>query len=48
MAAKVEEYGKAMQDVNVEIQALQKVMGKLIPTLSESIKELKEVVKNKE
>ncbi len=47
MAAKVDEYGKSMQEVSIEMQALDKVMSKLVPTLTDSIKELKEVTKTK-
>jgi len=47
ITGKVEEYGKTMQDVNVEIHALEKVMGKLVPTLSDSIKELRGLVDKK-
>ncbi len=41
---KVDEYNKTMDDVNVEIKALEKVMEKLVPSMAEQIKELKSVV----
>ena len=41
---KVEEYGKAMTDAKIEMQALEKAMSKLIPSLSDNIRELREVV----
>lgn len=47
MTAKVDEYGKSMQEVSVEMQAMDKVMSKLVPTLTDSIKELKQVTEKK-
>ncbi|MCW1296213.1 MAG: hypothetical protein OH319_00845 [Candidatus Parvarchaeota archaeon] len=44
ISARVEEYGKAISDVNVQMQALERVLGKLVPSLSDSIKELRDVV----
>jgi 5-methylcytosine-specific restriction endonuclease McrBC regulatory subunit McrC len=41
---KVEEYGRSMEDAKIEMKAMEKVMSKLIPSLSENIKELREVV----
>ncbi len=41
---KVDEYNKTMDDVNVEIKALEKVMEKLVPSMAEQIKELKSIV----
>jgi DNA-binding transcriptional MerR regulator len=39
-----EEYQKAMTDVSAQMQAIEKLMGKLIPSLSEEIKELRGIV----
>jgi archaellum component FlaC/uncharacterized protein (DUF433 family) len=44
IAGRVEEYGKAITDVNVQMQALERVLSKLVPSLSDSIKELRDVV----
>jgi len=44
---KVEEYGKAMSESKVEIQAVEKAMSKLIPTLSENIQQLRNLVEKK-
>ena len=41
---KVDEYKKTMEDVDVEIKALEKVMEKLVPSMTEQVKELKDVV----
>jgi len=41
---KVDEYKKTMEDVDVEIKALEKVMQKLVPSMAEQVKDLKEVV----
>lgn len=41
---KVEEYGHAMTDAKTEMQAMEKVMTKLIPALSDNIRELKDLV----
>jgi septal ring factor EnvC (AmiA/AmiB activator) len=41
---KVDEYKKTMEDVDVEIKALEKVMQKLVPSMAEQVKELKNVV----
>ncbi len=42
--SKVEEYKKTMSDVDIEIKALEKVMQKLVPSMAEQVKELKDVV----
>ena len=39
-----EEYQKTMSDVNAQMQAVEKIMGKLVPNLAEEIKELRNVV----
>lgn len=44
MASKVEEYDKTMEGVGIEMKALEKVMSKLIPSLSDNIKELRDIV----
>jgi len=41
-----DEYQKTMTDVNAEMQAIEKIMGKLIPALSDEIKELRSVVED--
>lgn len=41
---KVEEFGRSIIESKTEMQAMEKVMSKLIPSLSENIKELREVV----
>lgn len=41
---KVDEYKKTMDDVDIEIKALEKVMQKLVPSMAEQVKELKDVV----
>ncbi len=41
---KVDEYQKTMENVDIEIKALEKVMQKLVPNLAEQVKELKEIV----
>lgn len=42
--AKNEEYGKTILDTQTEIQALEKVMGKLVPSMTDNIKELRELI----
>lgn len=44
VAGKVEDYDKTMQDVGVEVRALEKVMQKLVPSMADQVKELKDVV----
>jgi len=39
-----DEYQKTMSDVNSQMQAVEKIMGKLVPNLAEEIKELRNVV----
>ncbi|MGC8885347.1 MAG: hypothetical protein ACP5JY_02990 [Candidatus Nanoarchaeia archaeon] len=41
---KVEEYSKGVQDVGVELKAMQKMFNTLMPTFTENIKELQELV----
>lgn len=42
--AKEEEYQKTMSDVNAQMQAIERIMGKIVPSLAEEIKELRAVV----
>lgn len=42
-ASKVDEYDRTMQDVQTEMKALEKIMGKLIPSMTDTIKELREI-----
>lgn len=44
MLGKTEEYNKTMADVNVELQAFEKVIDRLVPTISDSIKELRDLI----
>lgn len=44
--SKNEEYGKTIMDTQTEIQALEKVMGKLVPSMTENIKELREIIED--
>ena len=44
MVGKTEEYNKTISDVNVELQAFKKVIDRLIPAISDSIKELRDLV----
>ena len=44
LLGKSESYQKALEDVNTEMMAVEKLMGKLIPSLSEEIKELRDIV----
>jgi archaellum component FlaC len=41
---KTEEYNKTLSDVNIELQAFEKVIDRLIPTISDSIKELRDLI----
>ena len=41
---KVEDYGKGISDVGVELKAMQKVFGTTLPAFTENIKELQELV----
>jgi uncharacterized protein YoxC len=41
---KVEEYGKGISDVGTELKAMQRVFGTVMPTFTENIKELQEMV----
>jgi len=41
---KVEEYGKGVADVGVELKAMQKMFNTIMPTFTENIKELQEIV----
>ncbi len=42
-ASRVDEYDRTMQDVQTEMKALEKIMGKLIPSMTDTIKELREI-----
>lgn len=42
--SKVDDYKRTMEDVDVEIKALEKVMQKLVPSMAEQVKDLKDVV----
>jgi phage-related minor tail protein len=44
LVSKNEEYKKTIGDVNTEMEAIEKIMGKLVPSLAEEIKELRNVV----
>ncbi|MCD6576229.1 MAG: hypothetical protein J7K73_03655 [Nanoarchaeota archaeon] len=44
LVSKTEEYKETINNVNTEMEALEKVMGKLIPGLAEEIKELRKIV----
>ncbi|MCL4372675.1 hypothetical protein M1384_01270 [Candidatus Parvarchaeota archaeon] len=44
MVGKTEEYNKTISDVNIELQAFEKVIDRLIPTISDSIKELRDII----
>jgi len=41
LMGKLEEYSETMEDVGTEIKALEKVMTNIVPSLSESVKELR-------
>ncbi|HEX32968.1 MAG TPA: hypothetical protein ENG01_00975 [Candidatus Aenigmarchaeota archaeon] len=45
LMSRMEEYSQTMQDVNAEVKALEKVMGKLVPAMNENISELRDIVK---
>lgn len=44
MVGKTEEYNKTISDVNVELQAFEKVIDRLVPAISDSIKELRDLI----
>jgi hypothetical protein len=44
MVKKTEEYQGTMEEVGTEMEAVEKLMGKLVPSLAEEIKELRDVV----
>jgi len=44
MLGKVEEYGKGIQDVGTELKAMQRVFQTVMPTFTENIKELRDIV----
>lgn len=44
MMQKTEEYQGTMEDVGTQMEAVEKLMGKLVPSLAEEIKELRNVV----
>jgi prophage DNA circulation protein len=41
---RVEEYGKGISDVGTELKAMQKVFGTVMPSFTENVKELQELV----
>jgi|GEM_PF-2213071 len=41
---KVEEYGRGISDVSTELKAMQKVFGTMVPTMTDNIKDLQELV----
>ena len=41
---KVEEYGRGISDVSTELKAMQKVFGTMMPTMTDNIKDLQELV----
>ncbi|PIU62332.1 hypothetical protein COS83_02580 [archaeon CG07_land_8_20_14_0_80_38_8] len=46
LGQKAEAFNETMQSVDTEIKALERALGKLVPTLSDNISELKELVGN--
>jgi hypothetical protein len=42
-ASKTDDYDRTMQDVQTEMKALEKIMGKLIPSMTDTIKELRDI-----
>ena len=44
LVKKGEEYKKTLNNVNVEMEALEKMMGKLVPSLADEIRKLKDIV----
>jgi ElaB/YqjD/DUF883 family membrane-anchored ribosome-binding protein len=44
MVKKTEDYQSTMEEVGTEMEAVEKLMGKLVPSLAEEIKELRNVV----
>lgn len=44
MIGKTNEYNKALTDVNIELEAFNKIIDKLIPAFSDSIKELRDLI----
>ncbi len=44
MLGKTEDYNKTLSDVNIELQAFEKVIDRLVPTISDSIKELRDLI----
>jgi len=45
ITGKVEDYNKSIKDVNVELKALSQVFEKILPTFTENVKILQDVVK---
>ncbi len=43
---KTNEYNKALTDVNVELEAFNKIINKLVPAFSDSIKELRDLIED--
>jgi len=41
---KVDEYGKNISDVGTELKAMQRVFGTVMPTFTENVKDLRELV----
>lgn len=44
MVGKTEEYNKTISDVNIELQAFEKVIDRLVPAISDSIRELRDLI----
>lgn len=46
MAGKADEFNKTLMDVNIELQAFEKVIDKLIPAITDSVKELRDLIED--
>ena len=46
MAGKAEEFNKTLEDVNIELQAFEKVIDRLIPTITDSVKQLRDLIED--
>ncbi len=46
MAGKADEFNKTLADVNIELQAFEKVIDRLIPTITDSVKELRDLIED--
>lgn len=44
LVGKISEYGETMENVGTEVKAIEKVMGNIVPNLTDNIKELRELV----